>query len=196
MLIFIVCLYVKDHLNNHLKVHERSKVRLECPLCGCIFAKKWTYEKHMALHERDVLQNDQMLDLKDLTGSNDSDDDRKEDSYPLSRHQDSQAETADQPYLSCVPVIKKSLPASQKPSHPCDVCGKVFSASKDLRRHLQTHLGVKSNLCPFCPKKFTRKDHVRRHVMTVHAQSKADPAFNDDINCLELSLPGRSDSRP
>lgn len=75
-------------------------------------------------------------------------------------------------------LAHKKQHANQKPSHPCEVCGKVFSASKDLRRHMQTHLGIKPNLCPYCPKKFTRKDHVRRHVQTVHSEEcRKNPAY-------------------
>ncbi|OQV22924.1 putative Zinc finger protein PLAGL1 [Hypsibius exemplaris] len=168
----------KDHLNNHLKVHERSKVRLECHLCGCVFAKKWTYEKHMTLHERDGSHKlDSMADFcRNGVGSSSDESQREQSSLLLHPQQQllmsGVTDHVEDDYLPYKPEPMKRLPVGQKASHPCDVCGKVFSASKDLRRHLQTHLGVKPNLCPYCPKKFTRKDHVRRHVMTVHADCK------------------------
>lgn len=191
---------LQDHLNNHLKVHERSKVRLECLLCGCIFAKKWTYEKHLALHERDQghpLNESQLLALEAAGGISGDEEDRKEDQIWPTMHQshdsemndeqraqEAELEPIDEPVYP--PLIKK-VPLNQKPSHPCEVCGKVFSASKDLRRHLQTHLGIKPNLCPYCPKKFTRKDHVRRHISTVHAGGEGGHGQNGRKSAQPLS---------
>ncbi|GAV03923.1 hypothetical protein RvY_14287 [Ramazzottius varieornatus] len=228
----------KDHLNNHLKVHEKSKVRLECQLCGCVFAKKWTYEKHLALHERDQdstnasdnNSHNRKFSMDSQTNSMPSSEEEQRDSKresnwseyvqeyredtpePLSLKMavdrdncgDSDGEVrreieAPQSSSSIVTnahqngyddgnngnngngthtLAHKKQHANQKPSHPCEVCGKVFSASKDLRRHMQTHLGIKPNLCPYCPKKFTRKDHVRRHVQTVHSEEcRKNPAY-------------------
>ncbi|XP_055354014.1 PR domain zinc finger protein 15-like [Paramacrobiotus metropolitanus] len=211
----------KDHLNNHLKVHERSKVRLECVLCGCVFAKKWTYEKHLSLHERDANRGDGPVPIRSLEEMDAEEDNEEEDEQDAEDDNEREEEEEEEPEPDWVtvhqqspnsafhleapaspeeeeeapppppvrqvappppslivrvqpppPPGKRAIPLSQRPAHPCSSCGKVFSASKDLRRHLQTHLGIKPNLCPYCPKKFTRKDHVRRHIQTVHGRDK------------------------
>ena len=52
----------------------------------------------------------------------------------------------------------------KKSGHMCDQCGKEFTRSHDLKRHVQSlHSGVKEFTCDKCEKSFATRDTLRRH---------------------------------
>jgi len=51
-----------------------------------------------------------------------------------------------------------------KSGHVCDQCGKRFSRSHDLKRHVQSrHSGENLFTCEKCRKAFATRDKLRRH---------------------------------
>uniref|UniRef100_A0A4W5PH30 Sp6 transcription factor n=1 Tax=Hucho hucho TaxID=62062 RepID=A0A4W5PH30_9TELE len=50
-------------------------------------------------------------------------------------------------------------------------CGKRFTRSDELQRHLQTHTGAKKFSCTMCPRVFMRNDHLAKHMRTHESPS-------------------------
>ena len=51
-----------------------------------------------------------------------------------------------------------------KPDHCCDQCGKEFTRSYDLRRHVRrAHTGEQPHVCSSCITGFATVDKLRRH---------------------------------
>ena len=68
--------------------------------------------------------------------------------------------------VSTVPCEDKHVSVIHK---QCKTCGKSFSRSGELKKHIKTiHEGQRNYKCDFCGKSFTTSGHLKRHIKTIH----------------------------
>ena len=57
--------------------------------------------------------------------------------------------------------------------HKCESCGKAFSRSDHLKRHIKTiHEGHRNYKCNSCGKSFTQSDHLKYHIKKIHEEQR------------------------
>lgn len=81
------------------------------------------------------------------------------------------------------------VPPHERP-YAClfDTCGRRFTRSDELARHVRIHTGQKPFKCTLCDRAFSRSDHLTTHIRT-HTGEKP---FSCDMCCRKFS---RSDER-
>ena len=62
-------------------------------------------------------------------------------------------------------------------------CGKRFSRSDELHRHVRTHTGDRRFECVDCGRRFTRSDHLQKHART-HLPAAATPGERSDTKLV------------
>jgi hypothetical protein len=63
----------------------------------------------------------------------------------------------------------------------CELCGKILSNKKNLKKHLKLHSNVRNYICKICNKSYKRSDHLRRHMIT----HDPEPNYYECEYCLK-----------
>ncbi|XP_051910238.1 zinc finger protein PLAG1 [Hippocampus zosterae] len=149
----------KDHLKNHLHIHDPHKEAFACRHCGKIYNTKLGFKRHLALHAANSGDLTCRVCLRPFPST-----------AALLEHLKSHAG-------------KSAGAGAKEKKHPCEHCQRHFYTRKDVRRHMVVHTGRKDFLCQYCAQRFGRKDHLTRHVKKSHPQEplmvKAEPVIRD-----------------
>ena len=71
--------------------------------------------------------------------------------------------------LSLPPMLRPGAAGSPARQYNCERCGRQYTSSGNLKRHVKYECGVEPQFqCPVCKKKFQHRHSVKIHVVSTH----------------------------
>ena len=94
--------------------------------------------------------------------------------------------TKEDPYKCCVckrefervELIKDHL-KEHRENVKCNICGKIISRLANLKRHMGTHLSLKSYKCRICNARYSRKIYLKNHIRKKHGDWSDESEMED-----------------
>lgn len=75
-------------------------------------------------------------------------------------------------------IIHQSI---HSPNLTCTSCNKSFITIKKLKRHIKTHMTLKTHLCDLCDKGFSELDALKKHIKLTHMGISRDKKYTCSV---------------
>ena len=112
------------------------------------------------------IKNEFLIEQYDTENHTNENSENSHEAKSLGRNQESQK-------LSGHDLIFQEELENRNKKYRCISCGKSFSQSQNLKRHINlVHKGQKECKCETCGKFFALTQHLKRHILTVHEGHK------------------------
>jgi len=86
--------------------------------------------------------------------------------------------------LGCQRTLNTHMLTHNKPTIPCEQCGKLFKRKDAVRSHINKfHLQIRNFFCDQCDKRFADAKHLREHVTAIHDKLKPFACEICDFKC-------------
>ncbi|XP_066300971.1 uncharacterized protein [Branchiostoma lanceolatum] len=155
-----------QELQQHMNVHIELKP-FKCNLCSRLFPHAATLEAHVKAHYKGEIE-DEPTTIPANVKISFCKEARKSESTSEKRNSDSvEKEAVD----SATADSEEDDPSDDGACNVCRLCGKTYTNSASLIRHLRTHQEGFKLSCPICGKGFNLSYHLKEH-MNVHTKNK------------------------
>lgn len=69
------------------------------------------------------------------------------------------------------PTHASGLAIEDRRRYSCPICGRLFTAKNNMKRHLQVHQSVRiKHTCPLCEKRFSWEQDLKVHIRMRHPE--------------------------
>lgn len=134
--------YSLADLKRHKRTHQSLKSYF-CNVCSRVFMFRSHFTSHMKEHSDDGYTSQEPISCTRENSSGD------EINLPIENTTKKKTEILLQPKL-----------------HQCTICQRSFAVKQDLRRHIDSHLGIKRFPCHICPREYSRGHNLKKHMET------------------------------
>ncbi|XP_067636607.1 zinc finger protein 665-like [Eurosta solidaginis] len=154
-----------EYLRQHMRTHTGEKP-YKCKYCDRCFTAKNILNRHFRVHLGDNIRRCECCPLTFRLAS--------ELRLHSTTHKDEDPETHERNMAalrkeeakSKVNRDKNIRDKNEQYQYPCDICGKHFKTTSEIKQHKRIHSDEKPHKCDFCEKRFLRAAALREHLRT------------------------------
>ncbi|XP_034146075.1 zinc finger protein 14-like isoform X4 [Esox lucius] len=183
----------------HLKKsHKRALLNKTCSVCGRTFARATAMRRHQQSHAQNHDLKFKCLkcgfcfkDLYDLKNHQQGVCERELHILDNNEVEDIQHPSTSKPVLTSPlksPAPPELLPRKVLDTKTCSLCGRFFTRTSDMARHMRSHSKERPFWCISCDKSFKYSYDLKRHQRDLCKKRNLEDVSQDDGNNLSQQI--------